>query len=109
MASSACTIHALLYAIFMDHIPVKPARVLVLPVAALCMIAPRIYGYAFTAFSSVCTHNIAFMFVFISKPITPESKPSNTTKTYRFPSLALISVMSVTHFFQWLVCVKITF
>lgn len=63
MASSACTIHALLYAIFMDHIPVKPARVLVLPVAALCMIAPRIYGYAFTTFSSVCTHNIVFMFV----------------------------------------------
>lgn len=53
--------------------------------------------YALAAFSSVCTHNGAFVFVSIANPTTLHSKQSKTAETYRFLFLALISVISVTH------------
>ena len=64
---------------------------------SLWIMAPRIPGYTLAVFSSVCTHNGAFLLVSIARPITLESKQSKTAQTYRFPSLAFTSVISVIH------------
>lgn len=64
---------------------------------SLWMTAPRMSGWALMAFSSVCTHSGAFMFVSIASPTTLASKQSKIAETYSFPLLAFISVISVTH------------
>lgn len=74
-----------------------------------CRMAPLQSGYARQALSSVCTHNVAFIFVDIASPSTAESKQSNIADTYNFPSRALISVISVTHFSSGALAVKSRF
>ena len=62
--------------------------------------APLSAGQARTALSGVRSHNAAFMLVSIASPGTAASKQSDMADTYSFSSFALISVISVTHFFN---------
>ena len=49
------------------------------------------------ALSSISTHKFACIFAPMDIPKTAESKQSKIAETYNLPSLALISVISVTH------------
>ena len=49
------------------------------------------------ALSSISTHKLACIFAPMDIPKTAESKQSKLAETYNLPSLALISVISVTH------------
>ena len=52
------------------------------------------------ALSNVSTHKVACIFAPIDNPKTAESKQSKIVETYNLPSLALISVISVTNFLR---------
>ena len=52
------------------------------------------------ALSNVSTHKVACIFAPIDNPKTAESNQSKIAETYNLPSLALISVISVTHFLR---------
>ena len=103
MAASAGAVHALENAMLCSRPSVSLTGVLCSPVRVVDA------GYEWTALSSVRSHKDAFMFVSIASPRTAASKQSNMADTYNFPSFALISVMSVTHYFNGSADVKSRF
>ena len=96
MAASPGAVHTLKNAVFCNC-PAIGSLVYCVP-RSEWITAPLSAGQAWTALSGVRSHNAAFMLVSIASPRTAASKQSNMADTYSFPSFALISVISVTHF-----------